>query len=377
MISESGPSKTAMRVLALVLALAGLWVARAFLLQIAFAVILAVAIWPLYRRLRRRAVRPERKFFLPLTFTIAVAAILMLPFAVVAAEAVRDSDSAAHWLLQATHNGVPAPGWLASVPGAGRWLVLWWHHNLADPHGAAALLGRIDAGAVAGWVSSAAGSILSWVMFILVTLLALFITLRDADRAGAAACQLAHQLYGEFGERFVTRLAEAIRGTVNGTIFVAFSEGALIGLGYGFGGLAHPFAFTVVTIGFALVPFGAWAAFGLASLVLVLQGQAITGALASLALALESATTSGALLFGYSSIVMLVGDNLVQPALIGNSIRLPFLWTFVGIFGGMYSFGLVGLFVGPAIMAALFLVWSEWQGLEPPRGRRTRKRRPT
>jgi predicted PurR-regulated permease PerM len=40
----------------------------------------------------------------------------------------------------------------------------------------------------------------------------------------------------------------------------------------------------------------------------------------------------------------------------------------------MYSFGLVGLFIGPAVMAALFLVWSEWQGLEPPRGRRARKR---
>ena len=165
------------------------------------------------------------------------------------------------------------------------------------------------------------------------------------------------RLYGAFGERFVTRLAEAIRGTVNGTIFVALSEGALIGLGYGFGGLAHPFAFTVVTIGFALIPFGAWAAFGVASLFLILQGQTITGAL----------------LFGYGSAVMLTGDNLVQPALIGNSIRLPFLWTFVGIFGGMYSFGLVGLFIGPAIMAALFLVWSEWQGREPPRGRRARK----
>src|SRR5207248_11362229 len=144
MTSESGPSKTAMRVLALVLVLAGLWIARAFLLQIAFAVILAVAIWPLYRRLRRRAVRPERKFFLPLAFTIAVGAILILPFAVIAAEAVRDSDSVAHWLLQATHKGVPPPDWLAVVPGVGRWLVMWWDHNLADPHGAAALLGRTE-----------------------------------------------------------------------------------------------------------------------------------------------------------------------------------------------------------------------------------------
>src|SRR5437762_6815907 len=202
-----------------------------------------------------------------------------------------------------------------------------------------------------------AGNVFSWAFFILVTLLALFITLRDADRAAAAACQLAQRLYGDFGERFVTRLAEAIRGTVDGTIFVAFSEGTLIGIGYGFGGLAHPFAFTVVTIGFALVPFGAWAAFGVASLVLVLQGQSI----------------AGALLFGYGSVIMLTGDNLVWPPLLGNSIRLPFLWTFVGIFGGMTSFGLVGLFIGPAIMAALFLVWSDWQGHEPRRGR-VRKR---
>jgi hypothetical protein len=91
----AGASKTAIRVLALVLALAGLWVARAFLLQIGFAVILVVAIWPLYRRLERRAVRPERKLFLPLAFTLAVGAILLLPFVVFAAEAVRDSDGVA------------------------------------------------------------------------------------------------------------------------------------------------------------------------------------------------------------------------------------------------------------------------------------------
>jgi predicted PurR-regulated permease PerM len=358
--SESAPSTTAMRVLALVLALAGLWVARAFLLQIAFAVILAVAIWPLYCRLSRRAVRPERTFFLPLAFTLAVGAILILPFAVVATEAMRDSDSVARWLIRATRSGVPPPDWLGSIPAAGRWLVVWWNHNLADPRGAAELLGRIDAGAVVGWTAWFAGGILSWAMFILVTLLALFITLRDGGRGAAAACQLARRLYGTFGERFVTRLAEAIHGTVNGTIFVAFSEGALIGLGYRIAGLAHPLAFTVVTIGFALVPFGAWAAFGVASLVLVLQGQALTGAL----------------LFVYGSAIMLTGDNLIQPALIGNSIRLPFLWTFVGIFGGMYSFGLVGLFIGPAIMAALYLVWSEWQGLEPSRGRRAGKGNP-
>jgi predicted PurR-regulated permease PerM len=66
-----------------------------------------------------------------------------------------------------------------------------------------------------------------------------------------------------------------------------------------------------------------------------------------------------------------------QRWIFGIALALLGFWvarTFVGIFGGMYSFGLVGLFIGPAIMAALFLVWSEWQGLEPPRGERAKKR---
>src|SRR3982751_4302480 len=126
MIGETGPSKTAMRVLALVLAIAGLWVARIFLLQIAFAVILAVAIWPLYRRLERRAALSERRIFLPLAFTLATGVVLILPFAVIGAELVRDSAGVARWLVEATHNGVPPPDWLRGVPGGRQRPPLWW-----------------------------------------------------------------------------------------------------------------------------------------------------------------------------------------------------------------------------------------------------------
>lgn len=58
--------------------------------------------------------------------------------------------------------------------------------------------------------------------------------------------------------------------------------------------------------------------------------------------------------------VMLLGDNLVQRALIGGSARLPFLFVLIGILGGIQCFGLIGLFLGPVIMAALITVWREW-----------------
>jgi predicted PurR-regulated permease PerM len=64
--------------------------------------------------------------------------------------------------------------------------------------------------------------------------------------------------------------------------------------------------------------------------------------------------------FGWGAAVMLAGDNLVQPALIGGSARLPLVWTLVGILGGVETFGLVGLFVGPVVMAALYAIWRDW-----------------
>src|SRR5262249_9979358 len=69
--------------------------------------------------------------------------------------------------------------------------------------------------------------------------------------------------------------------------------------------------------------------------------------------------TAAVLLFVFASIVVFVADHFVRPALIGASTRLPFLWVLLGIFGGLETFGLIGLFVGPAIMAAVIAIWRE------------------
>ena len=69
---------------------------------------------------------------------------------------------------------------------------------------------------------------------------------------------------------------------------------------------------------------------------------------------------AAALLFGFAAVVMSIGDNVVQPRVIGGAVELPFLLAIVGTFGGLESFGLVGLFVGPVIMVALLLIWHQW-----------------
>lgn len=348
-----------LRVLVALMTLVGLWIARDFLLELAWAVTLAVALWPLYCRATHGRGRKGPRILIPLGFTLATGLVLMLPLAIVAIEAARDSQAAVQWVTQAQKTGVPEPSLLAHIPMLGPRIGSWWQAHLATPHGASQMLGSVDAGRVASWTGAVAAQIASRSWFFVVTLLALFLILRDAERLATNAVGTARRFYGEFGERFVNRVGEAVRAAVNGTVLVAIGEGTLIGVGYAVANVPRPVLFTVATIAFAMLPFGAWAAFGVASIVLVAQGHV--------------AAAIGLFIFGAA--VMLIGDNLVQPALVGNAMELPFLWTFVATFGGLETFGLVGLFVGPALMAALFLVWKEWLGLDAPRKRKRRWQR--
>lgn len=59
-------------------------------------------------------------------------------------------------------------------------------------------------------------------------------------------------------------------------------------------------------------------------------------------------------------IVVFVAEHFVRPVLIGGSTRLPFLLVLFGILGGAETFGLIGLFVGPALMTVLTMLWAEW-----------------
>jgi predicted PurR-regulated permease PerM len=198
---------------------------------------------------------------------------------------------------------------------------------------------------ITAWTGALGGALLHRFFLFLMMLIALFPVLRDGPWLAERTLALADLLLGGPGERLASKIADAIRSTVNGTAAVAVVEGIVIGVGYAFAGVPHPVLFTVLTVALAMVPFGAWVAFITVTLILLINGG---GLLAGMAL------------LGYCAIVMLVGDNFLQPGLIGGATRLPFLAVLVGIFGGVATFGLIGLFLGPVIMAALLTVWREW-----------------
>jgi predicted PurR-regulated permease PerM len=288
-----------------------------------------------------------------LVLTLGTGLVVMLPLALAIGAAAQESQTALQWLGQAQRTGLPPPPWLASLPLVGARASGAWQQHVGSPQAANNLIQGLNAGAVFGWTRTIGGEVARGSMLFLITLLALFGMLRQGEKLGAQAGTVAERVLGDFGEQFLERLAAAVRGTVSGTVLVSVAEGSLIGLGYWIAGVPRPLLFAILTIAFAMVPFGAWIAFGVAAAILLVQGHVL----------------AGALLFAFSVVVMTVGDNVVQPRVIGSAVRLPFLLALVGTFGGLETFGLVGLFLGPVIMAALMLAWQQWLGAaEAPGG---------
>jgi predicted PurR-regulated permease PerM len=326
-----------------------LWVIQGILVALTWAVVLAISTWPLYCRLRA-LFGWRHKALTSFFVTLVVGACLFSLASVVLVELSRDGPVLVDWFQQAQQSGLPVPGWVEHLPLLGSSATEWWRVHLGSPAAIADLFNGVDKDRVATWTSTVGGLALHRLFLAALTLMTLFFLLRDGEWISERLLVLANGWLGDPGERLAEKIAEAVRGTVSGTVVVAFGEGLLIGLAYVVTGVPHAVLFGVLTTMFALVPFGAWVVFTASSLML---------------LASSSSVILPVCLFAFSSAVMLLGDNLVQPALIGGAARLPFFWALLGIIGGLESFGLVGLFVGPVIMAALLTVWREWGDVSP------------
>jgi predicted PurR-regulated permease PerM len=259
------------------------------------------------------------------------------------------SDAFVRWVTQLRENGIPVPAWVGQLPIAGDYLDLWWQSNLGSPRRMEELLHGVNMQSITAWTSALGGALLHRLFLFLISLVALFLAFRDGAWLAGRVLATADLLLGKPGERLASRIADAIRGTVNGTVAFAVAEGAIAGIAYVLASVPQPFLFAVSTMALAMVPFGAFVALAVAALALLLDG---------------GSPWVAAGLFGFGNAAMLIGHNFVQPALIGGTTQVPFLLALIGVLGGLQSFGLVGLFLGPVIMAAALAVWREWIGME-------------
>jgi predicted PurR-regulated permease PerM len=328
---------------ALVVLLSG-WILRSFFEPLVWASVIAVATWPIYRRFAQRLPARVASNVTPLLFTVLVSLFVLGPMVFAFGALVSEAHRWIDQIVIADKTGLASPAWLETLPLVGAKLAERWQAQLGTPGGMSVWLQHADTSAALGWAQTL-GQFMAHHSFIVVfTILLLFFLYRGGDALAVRVNHLLQDSLGDRGESYVELAIRAVRATVNGMVVVTLFDGVLTGITYALAGVQRAEVWGAVTGLFAMIPFLGYAAVAGVALALAVKG------------AVMAALAVGALGF----FVVFAGDKIVRPMLVGGAVQLGFVWVLMGSLGGLELLGLLGLFVGPVVLALGGALWHDW-----------------
>lgn len=317
-------------------------VLRPFLVPVTWAGILVYVTWPLYLRLRSRlGGKPNLSAFL---MTLMLSLVLILPVVWVLLLMRSELTGIYQQLLAQVNQGhVELPPEIRRLPWVGTRIGAFFDSINADP---AVLQAEIRN--ASDWLVTHAGGVLGGVGRNLgklgFALLTAFFLYRDGEALVLQVRDVMGRMLGNRADDYVGAMGATTRAVVYGIVLTALAQGILSGVGYAVAGVEGAVFLGAVTTLIAMVPFGTPFAWGSVSIWLLLQGKVMAGV--------------GLALWG--TLVVSWVDNFIRPLVISSATRIPFLLVMFGVLGGLAAFGMVGLFLGPVILAVMVAVWREW-----------------
>lgn len=324
-----------------------------FLPALGWAVIISICTWPLYYR--AEGFFPRSKHWRPLILpTLAVTLISLLaivPLCYLTYEASMQAIEAIPSVMSLLHNGLPTPKWFEKFP----FIANWWDKNLSSPEGMRHLLQSIDVAPAASLTKNLSLAVIDITVQFTFALTAVFCILKYGDVLIRQVNRVSVKFFGAQGEALAQQIVASVYGTLTGLVLVGIGEGILIGILYIFAHAPQALLMGLLTGVSSMIPFVG--TFVLLLCCGVIAFKSITWAIICF-------------IIGY--IIQSVADQFVRPAMIGGRTNLPFLWVLFGILGGIELMGLLGLFLGPAIMACMTSLWRAWAA--PPEIQALRER---
>lgn len=333
------------RWLLVLVVLAGLYFLSGFLVPVLAALIICLASWPLYKRLLRRC--SGRTALAATVALLIVILVLIVPLSLALTFAIQEASSFIAWALAANRNGMPTPPWILALPLVGERLAEYWVIYLGEPHALGTVVEMVSGehlGNIYRMLLSATGDIFRLLLTVLFMLITLFFIYKDGAYILGQLDVVGERILPGRWKRFSRVVPATINSTVTGMGLIALGEGLVLGVAYWVAGVPSPVLLGVVTGFMALIPGGAPLSFSLVSLYLVGSGNPM----------------AGLGLFLWGAVELFIVDKTLRPKLVGGPVKLPFLPTFFGLVGGVQTMGIVGLFIGPVLMALLVAIWREW-----------------
>lgn len=329
------------------LAAASFWILRPFLPSAIWATMVVVSTWPVMRWIEGRLW--HKRSLAVLVMTLLLLLVFVVPFSLALSAMLENAEG----LIASLKSLVPAsppppPAWLEALPLVGPEATRLWQTVAAM--GLQELSAKITpySGAVIRWLLARAGG--AGVMFVQFLLTVVFAAIMYAtgERWAAGVIGFARRLAGDRGESSVRLAGHAIRGVALGVVLTAILQSLVAGIGLAVCGVPYAVVLTVSMFVLAIAQIGPAPVLVPAVIWMYWIGD-----------------TGWATVLLLWSLVALSFDNFLRPILIKRSADLPLLLIFVGVIGGLLAFGLIGIFVGPVVLAVAFTLLQAWIGGHP------------
>jgi predicted PurR-regulated permease PerM len=324
------------------LIVASIWILRPFIAAAIWATMVAVATWPMLLWFEARLWK--RRWLAIAAMTGVLLLLFAIPFALAIGTIALNADEILIQVKSVAAFRMPAaPGWIAHLPFIGSKLALLWQQVAAS--GVEGLLARVTpyAGGLAHWLVAEAGSVGVLLLQFLLTLVLTVLMYVSGEVAALQVVRFGRRLAGQRGENAVRLAGQAIRSVALGVVVTAVVQAGLAGIGLGVAGI--PFAGLLTAV--------------IAFLCIAQVGPSPVLVPAVVWLYWNGETAWGTFLLVWFVIVVTM-DNVLRPVLIKRGADLPLLLIFAGVIGGLLAFGLVGVFVGPVVLAVAYTLLQAW-----------------
>jgi predicted PurR-regulated permease PerM len=340
---------TVLSVLFIAFLIAGsVWVLRPFLMPLIWAAVIVVATWPAFERLEARL--GGRHGLAVTAMAVAILLIIIVPItlAVVTIIGHVEEISAKVTSLAVLSQATP-PDWVGRIPlVGGKAAARWQEFSALDAdERTAAVAPHVKA--AAQWFMTKVGGIGLALLNFLLTVVVSTILYANGRTVRDGVLAFARRLGGQRGEDVAILAGKSVRGVVLGVVGTALIQAALGGAGLFLTGVPGAGVLTAITLMLCLAQLGPFLAVLPAVIWLYYSGHSVAGTVLL--------------------VIMIVAgtiDNVVRPLLIKKGADLPLVLIFSGVIGGLIAFGVVGLFIGPVVLAVTYTLLKQWVAVDTP-----------
>ncbi len=326
-----------------------LFVLLPFLSALLWGTVLCVSSWPLYRRLAKAL--GGRRSLAAALMGLGMICVILLPFIIVGAslgDNVKElTDASKRWIAAGPP---PPPAWLAKIPAVGRQATEYWTSLAAD---SSKLLeaGRKVLDVISGALLTGGIAIGRGLVELALSILIAFFLFKDGENTAKHLGNFVERIGGERGRHLLDVAANTVKGVVYGILGTALVQAVMAGFGFLISGVPGAAVLALLTFFLSPVP----------------MGPVLIWVPAALWLFHQDSTGWGIFMLIWGVAISSI-DNVIKPWIISQGSAMPFLLIFFGVLGGAVTFGFIGVFIGPTLLAVGYRVVSEWAAASRPAG---------